>query len=43
MPSVGAASVVYRPGHSPTSFRGPFEVSDTIAVLGIWDYNIGNY
>ena len=33
----------YWPEQLPVAFRRQLEVSDTIAILGIWDHNIGNY
>ena len=35
--------LTYEPNYLPTSFCGVFEVHFTIAILGLWDHNVGNY
>ena len=32
-----------RPKQLSTPFRGLFEVSDSVAFIGVWVHNIGNY
>ena len=34
--------LIWRREETPVSFSGQLEVSDSMAMLGIWDHNIGS-